>query len=121
MNIENYSLDCFLRQSGYDQKNIAESPRDLFITPGDGASRFQRLMSHDGYSILSVNQFGDVAAINESGSEAGYYSGSSLVVHEEHRRNGLAVGNDGAVGHGWILMRLMDGPKRSLLRARVRV
>ena len=52
---------------------------------------FKSSKSFGDYSIVLLNNLGDVGAVDKKGNEAGYYSGNSLIVHEEHRGKGLAI------------------------------
>ena len=52
---------------------------------------FAHLRTHGDYTVVLLDPAGDVAVVDAEGNEAGYYSGDSLVVHEEHRGNWLAT------------------------------
>ncbi len=90
MDLRDCSLDEFLAHSGATAAPSSMPPRDTLVTPGSGLT-FPRLKVHDGYTIVLLDSCGDVAVVDASGNEAGYYSSNSLIVHEEHRRHGLAV------------------------------
>lgn len=90
MDLTQVSLDEFL---GANQEVVSAAsmhPRDVLVLPGAGLE-FPVLKSYGEYSVVLINEFGDVAAVDGKGNEAGYYSSNSLVVHEEHRSNGLGV------------------------------
>jgi GNAT superfamily N-acetyltransferase len=90
MDLSTVTLTQFLAFQGETAAASAELPRDLLVPPGAG-NTFRLLKMHDGYSIVALNNAGDVAAIDPNGDEAGFYSSDSLVVHEEHRGRGLAT------------------------------
>jgi GNAT superfamily N-acetyltransferase len=91
-------------------------PRDYLVPPGTGLA-LPRIKSVNGYTIVDLGG-GDVAAVDSMGNEAGYYSGNSLIVHEEHRGHGLSTG---LVLHAYdrrnalpLTRSLSDGGKRAL-------
>ena len=90
MDLTKISLEEFL---GDNQENVSAAatlPRDIFVGPGIGFL-LPVLKSHGDYRIVLINNCGDVAAVDQQGNEAGYYSSNSLIVHEEHRGSGLGI------------------------------
>lgn len=90
MDIASVPLDEFLACGPVDEPPIAgEMPRGCAVPDGMGNS-LPVLAEANGYRIVAIVA-GDVAAIDEAGMEAGYYTSDSLTVHGEHRGKGLSV------------------------------
>lgn len=91
MDLTKVTLDEFLAADEGDASPASLLPRDFLIQPGRGID-FEILKSVNGYSIVLLDRHsGDVAAVDSQNNEAGYYSGNSLIVHDGHRRRGLAT------------------------------
>ena len=90
MDLTQISLADFLGEDDQEYSPAGILPRDELVPPGSGL-KFPVLKSHGGLRIVLLNDFGDVAAVNKDGNEAGFYSGNSLVVHDEYRGNGLGT------------------------------
>lgn len=91
MDLTKITLDEFLASHEGDVSPAYFIIRDELVKPGCGIN-FELLKSANGYSIVLLNRdSGDVAAVDSQSNEAGYYSENSLIVHEEHRRRGLAT------------------------------
>lgn len=90
MDLTQISLAEFLGDDDQEYSPAAILPRDCLVDLGSGLE-LQILKSFGDYSIVLLNNLGDVGAVDKEGNEAGYYSGNSLIVHEEHRGKGLAI------------------------------
>jgi len=90
MDLTKISLSDFLGDNHENVSTAAMLPRDILVVSGTGL-RLPILKSYGDYRIVLINDSGDVAAVDQQGNEAGYYSSNSLIVHEEHRGNGLGV------------------------------
>jgi hypothetical protein len=90
MDLTKISLSDFLGDNNDNVSAAPMLPRDLLVVPGTGLQRVI-LKTHGNYYIVLINDSGDVAAVDQKGNEAGYYSSSSLIVHEEHRKSGLGI------------------------------
>jgi len=89
MNLTNIPLNAFLAHSGTTVAPNPMSMEDSIIAPGTGLS-FPILKSYSGYTVVDLGD-GDVAVVDQSGNEAGFYTSNSLIVHAKHRGQGLAV------------------------------
>lgn len=90
MDISTLTLKEFLASEPVDEPPSAgDMPRGLAVPDGMGNS-LPVLAEANGYRIVAIVA-GDVAAIDEAGMEAGYYTSSTLTVHDEHRGKGLSV------------------------------
>lgn len=90
MSPADHTLEDFLRDSGIHPAASIMSLQNSFVLPGTGLQH-PYFAEACGYRIVDIGS-GDVAAVDENGNEAGFYSSNSLIVHEGHRGIGLSVG-----------------------------
>lgn len=89
MDIAQFSLSQFLVSTEDVAANPHPLPKGICVTPATVGS-FKVLAQANGYRILDIG-FGDVAAVDAAGNEAGYYNSNTLQVHDGHLRKGLAI------------------------------